>query len=128
MSLKLLADPLFPEIVVEEMKRAGYDAVHAGAIGAGDLPLREILSLASFENRILITGNRALAKLVEAGAGDRPSVIFFKQLEGGSRSLGHVLLNLLSLFDEDLAEGAVVIVGSGQTLLRKLTRPEGARE
>ncbi len=128
MSLKLLADPLFPEIVVEEMKRAGYDAVHAGAIGAGDLPLREILSLASFENRILITANRALAKLVEAGAGSQPSVIFFKQLEGGSRSLGQVLLNLLSLFDEDLAEGAVVIVGSGQTLLRKLTRPEGARE
>ena len=128
MSLKLLADPLFPEIVMEEMKRAGYDAVHTNAIGAGDLPLREILSLASFENRILITRNHALAKLVEESASGRPSVIFFEQLEGDSRSLGHVLLNLLSLFDEDLAEGAVVIVGPGQTLLRKLARSEGARE
>ncbi len=128
MALKILADALFSESVVEEMKRAGYDAVHAVEIGAGDLPLREILSLAVFENRILVTGNRAVARLVESGVDARPSVVFFKQLKGDSTAISHVLLNLLSLFDEDLAAGAVVIVREGQTLLRKLTRPRGPRE
>jgi predicted nuclease of predicted toxin-antitoxin system len=128
MALKILADTLFPERVVEEMRRAGYDAVHAVEIGAGDLPLMEILSLAVFENRILVTGNRAVARLVESGVDARPSVVFFKQLKGGSAAISHVLLNLLSLFNEDLAEGAVVIVREGQTLLRKLTRPGAPRE
>lgn len=128
MLLKIMADPLFPEGVVQEMKRAGYDAVHAGEIGARDLPLREILRLAVFEKRILITANRAMAKLVETGAGPRPSLIFFKQFRGDAKAKSHVLSNLLSLFDEDLAEGAVIIVREGQTLLRKLIRPQGPRD
>ena len=62
MTLKLLADALFPEGVVEELNQAGYDAVHVGEIGAGDLPLREIVRLAHFENRILLSINPAVAR------------------------------------------------------------------
>ena len=120
--MKILADPLFPEGVVENLRKAGYDAEHAGKIGAGDLPVREILRLAAFENRVLLTRNRGLARLVEAERGQWPSVIFFRQLEAGPDVMTQILLNLLGLFDEDLAHGAMVIVRDGQTLLRRFIR------
>ncbi len=121
--LKILADPLFPEGIVEELKQAGYDAVHAVEIGAGDLPLRELTRLAVFEDRILVSANRVLAMLVETTPEPKPSLVYFKALQGGTDALSHVLLNLLALFDGDLAEGAVVIVRDGQTLLRKYSHP-----
>ncbi len=123
MALKILADPLFPEAVVEELRRAGYDAVHAGQIGAGDLPLREILRLAAFEGRILITRNRGMARLVESQGGEWPSLIFFRHGVRRPETISRILLHLLDLFDEDLAQGAMVIVRDGQTLLRKFVRP-----
>ena len=120
--VKILADPLFPERVIEDLSEAGYDAVHAGAIGAADLPLREFLRLARFEDRIVITRNRGLARLVES-EGVWPSVIFFRQDGQNAAGLSSVLFNLLKLFDEDLSEGALLIVRDGQTLLRKFIQP-----
>jgi predicted nuclease of predicted toxin-antitoxin system len=114
---------MFPGGVVEELRRSGYDAVHAGEIGAGDLPAREIMRLAVFENRILLSNDRSMARLVESSRGRRPSLVFFKELKGGIEAMSHVLLNLLALFDGDLAEGAVIIVRNGQTLMRKFSRP-----
>ena len=49
--MRILADPFFPEAVVNSLIEAGHDALHAGDIGAGDLPLREFLRLASLEER-----------------------------------------------------------------------------
>jgi predicted nuclease of predicted toxin-antitoxin system len=121
--MKLLADPLFPEGVIEELKRSGYDAVHAGEIGAVDLPLQEIVHLALFENRILLSHNRALARFIETASEPRPSLVFFKELKGGTDAWSHVLINILALFDHDLAEGAVIIIHNSQTLLRKFSRP-----
>jgi predicted nuclease of predicted toxin-antitoxin system len=123
MAMKLLADPLFPEAVVKELERSGYDAVHAGEIGAVDLPLRELGRLALFENRILLTHNRALARFIETVSEPRPSLVFFKELKGGADVWSHVLMNILALFDHDLTDGAVIIIHNGQTLLRKFTRP-----
>ena len=80
MVMKLLADPLFPEGVVEELKREGYDAVHAGGIGAGDLPHREIMRLAVLEHRVLLSSNVAMARFIESSSEPRPSLIFFKEL------------------------------------------------
>jgi hypothetical protein len=34
-----------------------------------------------------------------------------------------VLINLLALFDSDLADGAVIIVRNSETLLRKFSGP-----
>ena len=116
--MKLLADPLFPLLVVKKLKRAGHDAVHSVEIGAGDLPPTEILRLATLENRVVLTCNDRLARLVESKPGPWPSVVFLK-LRGSSDSISRLLIKLLALFDEDLASGAVVIVNEGQTLLRK---------
>lgn len=120
---RILADPFFPESVVDDLNEAGFDAVHAGAIGAGDLPLRDFLRLAAFEQRIVITRNRSLAALVESGAGDRPSVIFFRRGSLDGDQLTAALMGLLELFDKDLEDGALVIVREGQTLLRKFLKP-----
>ncbi len=123
MTLKLLADTLFPEGVVEELNQAGYDAVHTGAIGAGDLPLREIVRLAQFENRILLSINPAVARLVESQSTPKPSLVFLERLKGRTDTVAHVLVNLLTLFDADLADGAIVVVRHGQTFLRKYVPP-----
>lgn len=119
--MKLLADPLFPVLVVKKLKRAGHDAVHAVEIGAGDLPLIEILKLASLESRVVLTRNQRLARHVESKPGQWPSVVLLK-LRGNSDSISRLLIKLLALFDEDLSGGAVVVVSEGQTLLRKFVR------
>lgn len=121
--MKILADPFFPEAVIKDLQEAGYDAVHASEIGAGDLPLREFLRLGVFESRVVVTRNRGLARLVESDTGVWPSVIFFRQGSLDGHALSASLFNLLKLFDEDLNEGALVIVRNGQTLLRKFLKP-----
>jgi predicted nuclease of predicted toxin-antitoxin system len=121
--MKLLADPLFPESVIEELKRSGYDAVHAGEIGAVDLPFRELVRLALLENRILLSRDRALARFIESSSEPRPSLVFFQELKGGTGAWSHVLINLLALFDRDLADGAVIVVRDSETLLRKFSGP-----
>jgi predicted nuclease of predicted toxin-antitoxin system len=122
--VKLIADAYFPEGVVQSLNEAGYDALHALEIGAGDLPLREFLRLAAFESRVVVTRNRSVARLVESDAGMTwPSVIFFRQDAVEEQAMTSTLFNLLKLFDEDLKDGALVIVRDGQTLLRKFIRP-----
>lgn len=122
--MKLLADPFFPEGVVQDLNEAGYDAVHALEIGAGDLPVREFLRLAAFEDRVVVTRNRSLARLVESDAAvSWPSVIFFRQDTVEIQVITSTLFNLLKLFNEDLKDGALLIVRDGQTLLRKFIKP-----
>jgi predicted nuclease of predicted toxin-antitoxin system len=122
--VKLLADPLFPVLVVKKLKRAGHDAVHSVEIGAGDLPLLEILKLATLEHRVVLTRNQRLTRYVESKPGEWPSVVLLK-VRGDADSISRLLIKLLALFDEDLASGAVVIVSEGQTLLRKfIQRPD----
>jgi predicted nuclease of predicted toxin-antitoxin system len=122
--VKLLADPFFPEGVVQDLNEAGYDAVHALEIGAGDLPVREFLRLAAFEDRVVVTRNRSLARLVESDAAvSWPSVIFFRQDTVEIQVITSTLFNLLKLFNEDLKDGALLIVRDGQTLLRKFIKP-----
>lgn len=122
--MKILADPFFPEGVVRDLNEAGYEAAHALEIGAGDLPLREFLRLARFEDRIVVTRNRSLARLVESEVGQGwPSVIFFRNEAIEDQHMSATLFNLLKLFDEDLKEGALVIVRERQTLLRKFIKP-----
>jgi len=122
--VKILADPFFPEEVVQELTEAGYDAVHALEIGASDLPLREFLRLAAFESRVVVSRNRSLARLVESEASIHwPSVIFFRQSAVEGQHITATLFNLLKLFEEDLNDGALVIVREGQTLLRKFIKP-----
>lgn len=120
--MKILADPFFPEAIVQDLNEAGYDAVHSVEIGASDLPVREFLRLAAFESRIVVTRNRSLARLVESDTGTWPSVIFFRQDSMEAHQVTSTLFNLLKLFDADLKDGALVIVREGQTLLRKFTK------
>lgn len=121
--MKILADPFFPEGVVQDLNDAGYDAVHATDIGASDLPVRDFLRLAAFENRTVVTKNRSLARLVESDSGMWPSVIFFRTESMADNQMTSTLFNLLKLFDEDLRDGAIVVVRDGQTDLRKFIRP-----
>jgi predicted nuclease of predicted toxin-antitoxin system len=121
MPLKFLADPLFPEATVEELKNSGYDAVHAADIGAGDLPNLEILRLALFEARVVLTMNHGLARLAES-SGERPSIILFRQRNGSAEAMGRMLMSLLPLFNDDLQSGAMVVIRDDQTLLRKFPR------
>ena len=123
MSVKLLADPFFPESIVRDLNEAGHDAVHALEIGAADLPLRDFLRLAHFESRVVVTRNRSLARLVESDAGQSwPSVVFFRPEDVPNPQLTETLLNLLELFGEDLEDGALVVVRERQTLLRKFLK------
>ena len=118
--MRVLADPFFSEAVVKSLVEAGHDALHAGDIGAGDLPIREFLRLAALEERIVVTRNRSVARLVESARSSWPSVIFFRQDAMSDDRMATTLFNLLGLFDKDLKDGALVIVREGQTLLRKL--------
>jgi len=73
---------------------------------------------------VVVTRNRSLARLVESDAGASwPSVIFFRQDSIETQAMTSTLFNLLKLFDEDLKDGALVIVRGGQTLLRKFIKP-----
>ena len=119
--LKFLGDPLFPEGSIATLRGASFDAVHALEIGAGDLPGLEILRLATFESRVVLTMNQTLLRIAE-GERAAPSLVLFRQRRPDPENMAQLLLSLLPLFTDDLAAGAMVIIRDDQTLLRKFPR------
>lgn len=120
--LKLLADPSFPRQVLQVLNRAGIDAVRAQDIGASDLPPEELLRLASFEGRVLLTTNRSAREKLQSKIENPPSMILFTRTIR-VRETSQLLLKLLFLFREDLADGALLVVSDSQTSLHKPIRP-----
>lgn len=76
--MRFLADMGVAQSTAQRLREAGHDVAHLAELGMARLSDREILDLASREDRIVLTFDLDFTDLLAAGLHHRPSVITFR--------------------------------------------------
>lgn len=116
----LLDEGLSPR-VAELLRDAGHDAVHASAVGLTSATDPVVLQRALDDGRVLLTLDTDFGALLAHSGAAVPSVVLFRG-EVTRRPDGQAALLLANLdqFEQDVAEGALVVIGDGRLRIRSL--------
>ena len=120
MSVRFLADMGIAASVVEQLRRAGYDAVHVRdrmAITSDD---GEILDLATREARVVLTMDHDFGNLVVARHVAAPPIVFFRVNDERPAAIWRRLEVILQTVAEELAKGCIVVVEDTRLRVRTL--------
>jgi predicted nuclease of predicted toxin-antitoxin system len=118
--MKLLLDQGAPRTSAALLRRAGFDAVHAGEIGMAEALDDEILRRAVAEDRMIVTLDADFHAQLALSAANKPSVIRVR-IEGlQAEAFVELLTQVLERCGGDLEAGAVVSVQETRIRIRRL--------
>ena len=108
-------------VVVQELRRAGHDAVHVGEVLRLDAPDADILEHAARDARVILAADTDFGELLAAQQVAEPSVVLFHRQAGRRpREQAALLLANLAAVEADLGSGAVVVVEERRVRVRAL--------
>lgn len=116
----LLDEGLSPR-VVDLLTAAGHDVVHARDIGLKSALDPVVLAAAVEQQRILVTLDTDFGALIALSRATLPSVVLFRgDVTRRPDRQAVLLLANLDQVAEDLAIGAVVVIGDNRVRVRRL--------
>ena len=118
--MRFLADMGISPKTVEYLGSLGHDAVHLHTEGLDRLPDSDILTKARDERRVLLTHHLDFAELIAASQPSTPSVIIFRLQNMRPKQVNRYLHGIISQYQRELEQGAVVSVREGQIRIRTL--------
>ncbi|MEZ4706165.1 MAG: DUF5615 family PIN-like protein [Caldilineaceae bacterium] len=118
--MKLLLDQGLPRSSATLLRDAGIDAVHTGDIGYETADDAEILSLAGFENRIVVTLDSDFHALLALSGASSPSVIRIRIERLRANACAELLILLLNDWQDELESGAMLTVQPGRVRIHHL--------
>lgn len=121
--MKFLVDQAVSWRVGSDLSAAGHDAVHVRNLDMSTAKDAVILGRAADENRIVITQDTDFGTLLAASGSQRPSVILLRMRSGRPAEQARTLLARLAAVEEDLLEGAIVVMTEDAIRIRKLPAP-----
>ena len=117
--MRLLIDNNLPPGLVEAL--GGWDVVHARHLGLQAAPDQVLFDLAAQEHRIVVSQDADFGTLLALLGGQAPSVVLIRRPDLPTASLlAPVLLLELPRFQEDLTNGALLILESKRIRFRPL--------
>lgn len=116
----LLDNNLSPKLAVA-LSRAGHDALHVRDIGLAGASDETIIGRARADERVLISADSDFGTLLARSNASQPSFLLLRRANG-RRALDQaaVILDNLEVLAEDLAAGAVVVLGDATVRIRRL--------
>jgi len=122
--VRFLIDNNLSPLLAEGMKAAGHDAVHVRDLGMQAAADPTVLEHARSENRVLVSADTDFGALLARSQASSPSVLLIRRL-AGRRAADQVAIILANLqpIAEDLAVGAVVVLGDEWLRVRRLPLP-----
>lgn len=118
--MKFLADMGVAQSTAQALRESGHGVTHLSDLGLGRLSDREILELASREDRVVLTFDLDFADLLAAGLQQHPSVVIFRLRTQTPAAVTTRLLALVGERTRELTDGAIVIVEETRYRLRRL--------
>ena len=122
--MKFLIDNNLSPLLAEGLKAAGHDAVHVRDLGLQAAKDPIVLEYARPENRVLISADTDFGALLARSQESSPSILLIRRLAGRrAADQAAVILANLQPVAEDLAVGAVVVLGDERLRIRRLPLP-----
>lgn len=118
--MKFLVDQAISWQVARDLTDAGHDAVHVRDVGLAAASDEIVLQRAAIERRAVVTQDTDFGTLLAASGKARPSVILLRLRRGNPDAHSRILLENIRTIEEDLAQGAIVVVTDAAIRIRRL--------
>jgi len=122
--VKFLIDNNLSPLLAESLKAAGHDAIHLRDLGMQAAPDPAVLQRAQVDERVLVSADTDFGGLLSRSRATGPSVLLIRRLAGRrAAEQSAIILANLDQIAEDLAAGAVVVIGDDWIRIRRLPMP-----
>ena len=119
--MNFLVDSPLSHRIVLDLLQAGHDATHVRDYGLQSASDIEILDLAEREGRIVVSADTDFGTLLAVRQSEKPSFILFRGSSYRSpKGQAKRLLANLSMVEEDLLQGSVVVIEDWRIRVRRL--------
>jgi predicted nuclease of predicted toxin-antitoxin system len=118
--MKFVADAGISPRSVKFLRDRGHNVVHVREIGMQRAKDAEILELARIQDRVVLTFDLDFGDLLALGLRDRPSTIIFRLNDETADSVNTNLLTVLAQTEDDLRDGALILVQDFRYRIRRL--------
>lgn len=127
--MKFLIDNALSPIVADELRKAGYDAVHVRDYGLESSDDAIIFLRASEEDRILVSADTDFGILLALWEKNKPSIILFRRTtERSPDRQVKLLLTNLSAIQNDLERGSIIVFEQTRIRARQLPIKDEGRK
>ncbi|MCZ7418634.1 MULTISPECIES: DUF5615 family PIN-like protein [unclassified Micromonospora] len=119
--MKFLIDNNLSPAVAAGLRAQGHDAEHLRDYGLAAAPDEIVLDRARQEQRVLISADTDFGTLLASSGAGEPSVLLVRRISGRrSTQIVAILVANLAAVADDLASGAIVVVGEDWLRVRPL--------
>ncbi len=119
--MRFLLDQNLPPSLVDLLSDVGHDVVHVQSLGMHAASDSEIVQVAVDTDRIILSADTDFGDLLAASNASQPSILLLRR-QDRRRAIELAALILANLDDvsEDLAVGAIVVLGQQRIRVRRL--------
>lgn len=118
--MKFLVDECLSPLLAVSLTQAGHESVHVLDRGLQGRPDHEVMALAQFEGRVLISADTDFGELLIRSQAVLPSLILLRGLTSRTPELASVILGNLDQIVEELTGGAIVVFTTEHIRVRHL--------
>jgi predicted nuclease of predicted toxin-antitoxin system len=118
--VKLLVDEALQDEVAHQLDAAGHDVAHVRLRGLGGYTDDEVMALAVEEGRVLITTDTDFGTILALSGAAGPSVLLLRGIGDSVDERVDATLRILPRIEQELLEGAVVVVEEDRYRIRFL--------
>ncbi|MGH9164335.1 MAG: DUF5615 family PIN-like protein [Acidimicrobiales bacterium] len=118
--MRFLIDESLSGRVARLLGVEAHDTVHLGDLGLLGAADSDVMAAAGRADRILVSADTDFGELLALGSHSGPSLILLRRAQHRPELQAALLLANLTKVADDLAEGAIVVLGHGRVRIRRL--------
>jgi predicted nuclease of predicted toxin-antitoxin system len=118
--LKFLIDNALSPVLANLLRQQGHDAVHVCEYRLHAAEDEIVMARAHIEGRYLVSKDTDFAAILAESGANAPSFILFRKTTGEPEPLLELLSSWLSVIEDDLQQGSVVVIEPTRIRIRRL--------
>jgi len=118
--MRFLVDMALSPKTAQFLRELGYEAIRANEIGLARATDEEIMRYAIENDMVIVTADLDFGHILAYTRGNKPSVIIFRLKDPSPENVNKLLHSALSLIEDPLRRGSIVIVEDSRIRVREL--------